>query len=33
MQHDKQESAGRFLLESVTIQEESLCTADLNSKK
>lgn len=33
IQHDKQESAGRFLLESVTIQEESLCTTDLNSKK
>lgn len=33
IQHDKQESAGRFLLESVTIQEDSLCTTDLNSKK
>lgn len=33
IQHDKQESAGRFLLESVTIQEGSLCTTDLNSKK
>ena len=32
IQHDKQESAGRFLLESVTIQEDSLCTTDLNSK-
>ena len=33
IQHDKQESAGRFLLESVTIQVDSLCTTDLNSKK
>lgn len=33
IQHDKQESAGRFLLESVTLQEDSLCTTDLNSKK
>ena len=33
IQHDKQESAGRFLLESVTLQENSLCTTDLNSKK
>lgn len=33
IQHDKQETAGRFLLESVTIQEDSLCTTDLNSKK
>lgn len=33
IQHDKQESAGRFLLESVAIQEDSLCTTDLNSKK
>ena len=33
IQHDKQESAGRFLLESVTIQADSLCTTDLNSKK
>lgn len=33
MQHDKQESAGRFLLESVTLQEDSLCTTDLNPKK
>lgn len=33
IQHDKQESAGGFLLESVTIQEDSLCTTDLNSKK
>lgn len=33
IEHDKQESAGRFLLESVTLQEDSLCTTDLNSKK
>lgn len=33
VEHDKQESAGRFLLESVTLQEDSLCTTDLNSKK
>lgn len=33
IQHDKQESAGRFLLESVTLQEDSLCTTDLNPKK
>lgn len=25
IQHDKQESAGRFLLESMKIQEDSLC--------
>ena len=25
IQHDKQESAGRFLLESMNIQEDSLC--------
>ena len=33
VEHDKQESAGRFLLESVALQEDSLCTTDLNSKK
>lgn len=33
IQHDKQESAGRFLLKSVTIQEDSPCTTDWNSKK
>lgn len=33
MVHDKQESAGRFLLESVTMQENSLCTTNLDSKK
>lgn len=31
--HDKQESAGRFLLESVLMQENSLCTTNLDSKK
>lgn len=33
MTHDKQESAGRFLLESVTMQGNSLCTTNLDSKK
>jgi hypothetical protein len=33
MTHDKQESAGRFLLESVTMLEDSLCTTNLDSKK
>lgn len=33
MTHDKQESAGRFLLESVTMQDDSLCTTNLDSKK
>jgi len=33
MPHDKQESAGRFLLESVTMQGNSLCTTNLDSKK
>ena len=33
MTHDKQESAGRFLLESVTMQGDSLCTTNLDSKK
>ena len=31
--HDKQESAARFLLESVTMQKDSHCTTDLNPKK
>lgn len=33
VQHDKQESAGRFLLESVTMQKDSFCTTNLDSKK
>lgn len=33
MTHDKQESAGRLLLESVTMQGNSLCTTNLDSKK
>lgn len=33
MIHDKQESVGRFLLESVTMQDNSLCTTNLDSKK
>lgn len=33
MTHDKQESAGRFLLESVMMQDNSLCTTNLDSKK
>lgn len=33
VKHDKQESAGRFLLESVTLQENSFCTTNLDSKK
>lgn len=33
VKHDKQESAGRFLLESVTTQEKSFCSTNLDSKK
>ena len=33
MTHDKQESAGRFLLESVIMQDNSWCTTNLDSKK
>lgn len=33
VKHDKQESAARFLLEAVTMQENSLCTTNLDSKK
>jgi hypothetical protein len=33
VQHNKQESAGRFFLESVTMQKNSLCTTNLDSKK
>ena len=33
VEHDKQESAGRFLLESVALQADAFVTTDLNSKK
>lgn len=33
VRNDKQEAAGRFLLESVSLQEDANCTTDLNSKK
>lgn len=33
VKHDKQESAAVFLLESITMQENSLCTTNLDSKK
>jgi hypothetical protein len=33
MEHDKQEAAGRFLLEAVSLQPDAYCTTDLNSKK
>ena len=33
IKHDGQESAGRFLLEAVSLQPDSFCTTDLSSKK
>lgn len=33
MSNNRQESAGRFLLESITNHEDSYCSTDLNSKK
>ena len=33
VKHDKQESAGRFLLEAVSLQPDANCTTDLGSKK
>lgn len=33
VEHDKQESAGRFLLEAVSLQLDANCTTDLSSKK
>lgn len=33
VEHDKQEAAGRFILESVAMAPDSLCTTNLDSKK